>query len=172
VKGLDSADAVEVKQLRARVAELDAREPERVEVSVLDAEDRGGLSAIAEDIHLRAQDLRETADRIVAAIDRLEGPVPAHPAAPEPRERPRPISAAASAPREAPVRAAERRGDGELGGGPMRMLTALAGTRDRRATRVQFGMLAGFSCGGGTFAKYLSILRTTGLVTGTVRRSP
>jgi DNA-binding IclR family transcriptional regulator len=66
--------------------------------------------------------------------------------------------------REAPQRAAIASGD--LSGGPMKMLEALAGARDGRAKRTQLGMLAGFSAGGGTFAKYLSTLRSAGLVEG------
>lgn len=55
---------------------------------------------------------------------------------------------------------------GALGGGPMRMLGALAGYPDGRATRVQLGMLSGFTPSGGTFAKYLSQLRSADLVRG------
>lgn len=169
VKGLDNADAVEVKQLRARVAELDAREPERVEVSVLDADDRGGLRAIAADIHQRAQDLRETADRIVAAIARLEAPVVARPAAGEPRERPQSVSAA-PAPREAvePRPRSTRVEAGSIRGGARRMLQQLARCGGS-LSKQQLGVLAEVNSGSGTFSTYLGDLRAAGYIENGVR---
>ncbi len=50
-------------------------------------------------------------------------------------------------------------GAGDVGGGPRKILAALAATKDRAATRTQLAFLAGFSHGGGSYARYLTTLR-------------
>jgi hypothetical protein len=50
--------------------------------------------------------------------------------------------------------------DAKIGSGPLRILQALALTRDRAATRVQLAFLSGFAHGGGSYARYLSTLRS------------
>lgn len=55
-------------------------------------------------------------------------------------------------------------GDGNLPGGPLKMLKALAGYHPNSYTRNQFGALSGYSASGGTFGKYLGILKRGGFV--------
>jgi hypothetical protein len=149
-----AADPAEAAQLRARVAELEAE--------VADLRDDA----------LAAEDRAEAAEEAITAARNILGPVPVYtPRAEKPSIPARPVATVkpqtaplplVTSPRPTPPRAQ----DGSLGGGPMKILAALAGTRDGRATRTQLGMLAGFSAGGGTFAKYLSQLRSADLVAG------
>ncbi|PZR07092.1 MAG: hypothetical protein DI536_28975 [Archangium gephyra] len=71
---------------------------------------------------------------------------------PEPRQRP-----------AARARSDQQGGQG-LGGGERAMLEALVSRHPTPLTRNQVAMLSGYAAGGGTFAKYLSTLKSGGFV--------
>jgi hypothetical protein len=134
----------EVAALRARLAEAEQREPERVEVPVLAP---GDIAAIEQHI----AELRGMAGSLEIALSRAvrppaTAPRPAAPA-PRPAERPRPAP----------------EGDAALGRAHRAILTVLAQFPAGRTKR-QLGMLTGYSAKGGGFNNALSALRSAGLI--------
>jgi hypothetical protein len=138
----------QVRQLRAALADAQARQPERVEVPVLTGADRSALENAA-------ATLADISGKISAALRQ-----PA--AAPLPAPRP-PAAPAVPAPPRAPAALAE--GAPQIKAGAMRMLTALARQHPLKVTRSQLATLGGVKKSGGTFSSYFSALRTGGLIT-------
>ena len=138
--------AAENRDLRAQLAEAGQREPERVEVPVLQP---GDVAALEQAI----TGLRDMAGSLEIALSRA-----ARPATPAPR-------AIAPAPRQAertrPAPAPE--GDAVLSKSQRAILSVLAQFPDGRTKR-QVGMLTGYSAKGGGFNNALSALRTAGLI--------
>jgi hypothetical protein len=137
----------EVAALRARLAEAEQREPERVEVPVLAP---GDIAAIEQHI----AELRGMAGSLEIALSRAVRPAavvprPAAAPAPRPAERPRPATAP--------------EGDTVLSKAQRAILTVLAQFPDGRTKR-QLGMLTGYSAKGGGFNNALGSLRTAGLI--------
>jgi hypothetical protein len=156
-----TADPAEMRQLRDRVAQLEARPPERVEVPVLRDGEAAALGAVADKLNAAVESIVGGLNRIITARSAAT-PVPARPAPVARREPPRPTESA-PARREAPQRAANSSG-GPLGSGPMKILAALAGYPDSRATRTQLGVIAGYSPNAGGFRNNLSALRQAGFI--------
>jgi hypothetical protein len=157
VKTAGTADPPEVarlsaenQDLRAQLAEAEARPAERVEVPVIPASDRAALDqAIAA--------IRDVAGGLEIALSRAAAPAPAPrpvPQAPAPAPRPH---------RVAPVAAAPAEGSPPLSKAQRSVLTVLAQFPEGRTKR-QLAMLAGYSAKGGGFNNSLSSLRTAGLI--------
>jgi hypothetical protein len=136
----------ENRDLRAKLAEVQATPAERVEVPVLPAGDRAALDqAIAA--------IRDVAGGLEIALSRAAAPAP-RPAAQPPVPQPRPA---------APVPAVPAEGSAPLSKAQRAVLTVLAQFPDGRTKR-QLAMLAGYSAKGGGFNSSLSSLRTSGLI--------
>jgi hypothetical protein len=176
---IETAKADDPKALRARIRELEhhlsetaARslaeraaaappEPVRIEVPVLQKGEIERALQFAEQLRTAATEAFDAADAIQSVIqsvlDAQRGETAVAIAPP---------AKASSAPRPARTASAPRAASEALASGPRKILEALAGTREGRATRTQLGFLSGFSAGGGTFQKYASTLRTAGFITG------
>ena len=77
----------------------------------------------------------------------------------DPSRRPAPVPA----PAPQPTSTSEESGD--LGKGERKLLTVLGQFYPASRTRVQLGMLAGYSSSGGTFGNYFGLLKRKGLIT-------
>nr|WP_227026943.1 helicase HerA-like domain-containing protein [Corallococcus soli] len=152
--------------LRARVAALQqqlAQRPvpaeARVEVPVLSVKERAALEKLVGRASVDLEATRTKLDGLCAAVEQLAGrlrPLP-HPVAQVHAQGPRPGRAS---PPAAPV----PQGAGRLPKGARDMLVALAGTLLPALTRNQVATLSGLKVTGGTFNKYLSLLRTSGFI--------
>lgn len=141
----------QVRELRAALAAAQGREPERVEVPVLNNADRRALEAAL-------SILQDLAGKLSAVVAPPSGPVPGvRPARPR---RP------AATPTEAKTAAAAQAPGGrvQIKAGALRMLTALARQYPLKVTRAQLATLGGVKKSGGTFGSYFSMLRTAGLI--------
>jgi hypothetical protein len=156
------ATAEDPKALRRRVLELEAQlakaggtrvEEKRVEVSVLKAEHVARLEKAVARFSEALEHVRPVATELVGLVRSAKTPTP----------RLAPVHAAPKVERMRPVTVTTER-TGSLPKGARDMLTALASTLRPTLSRNQVATLAGLKVTGGTFAKYLSILRTGGLV--------
>ena len=139
----------QVRDLTAQLAAAHAREPERVEVPVVDPADEAAIEQ-----HITA--LRDVAGSLELALSRAARPAPA----------PRAPAAAPARPAAAPARppaVSQGPGDITLGRAHRVILTVLAQFPAGRTKR-QLGMLAGYSTRGGGFNNALGALRTAGLI--------
>jgi hypothetical protein len=160
----------QVAALRAEVAELRAREPERVEVPVLMPGDCAAVEQVVTGIRDLSGELATVASRLEAALARARTPERSTAAqtrrpAPEripaprnawPRTVPDPADPAGLASMPAPDVPA-------LSKAQRAILTVLAQFPDGRTKR-QVGMLTGYSTKGGGFNNALGALRTSGLI--------
>jgi hypothetical protein len=157
-----TADPAEVRQLRDRVAELEARPPERVDVPVLRDGEVAALGAVAETLNAAVEAIVGGLNRIVATRH-VAGPIPARQAPVARREPPRPTECAPTR-REAPQRAANAsRDDRRFRAGARRILQACAQFPDRGVTKPQIVALAKVKAGG-TFSTYFGELTAAGFV--------
>jgi hypothetical protein len=147
----DDADVrrlrAENRDLRAKLTAAEAREPERIEVSVITP---GDMAALEQQVTA----MRDIADRLELAMRAAQRPA----AAPKPVPAPRAVPER----REPPV-SAPAAGDITLSKAQRAVLTVLAQFPDGRTKR-QLAMLAGYSAKGGGFNNSLSSLRTAGLI--------
>jgi hypothetical protein len=171
----------DVDALKARIAELETQvaesgntitaEPVIVEKPVLAGDDLELVKTLCLTFARISSEIVALGRRIASAIEdsevfetlngsaeavevRTESALTAPPARgvkPSAPESPGDTSEAASA-------------SGQLGGGARKMLEALAGYRDGRASRNQLGALAGYVASGGSFRTYLSALRAAGYI--------
>jgi hypothetical protein len=184
---IEAAKQNDPKQLRQQVIERDRKiqqlevllqqktvEVERIEVSVLKAEDVERLKHVLqkyEDVTKKAaakwQQLNdETKNAFVAlasTIDAARAVVPKSKAVPQPLRNTQPPRAVQ--PPQTP-RSKSTNGTSKLGRGPLRILEALAALHPKSLSRNQVSTLAGFSPRSSTFANYLSALRTGGHIEG------
>lgn len=164
---------------------------ERVEVPVLTADHLGqlrtlvdGLDALCLRAHEGAELLGLAASQITAALDRVVntranqrgGLVSADATKTSPPSQLRPAVEARPGGRDSaehaktspPARRDQRdpavENDPPIGGGETKLLAALAGYKGGSASRIQLGMLAGYTSSGGTFQKYVSTLKSAGLL--------
>ncbi len=163
---IERAKKEDPRELRRRIAELEARKPaaapapieKRVEVPILKDAQLRRLEVLAGRMERQAEALINTAKILkLRPVDVRQ------------TFSPRAFEAAAhKAPLVArPVRTAASNGGGPLKAGARRMLAALAARHPTPLSRQQVGTLAGISTRGGTFSDYLSMLRTSGYVAET-----
>lgn len=177
----DDAEDEGEPELIARIAELEeqlavaleplpASEPERIEVPVLTDADRALLETIAEQLKLAREKAYETVlqyetarDRAVELINAItERVTPYYDPPPQTlASKPRPSPAEGNAP---PVRAADNAsGAAALQKAHRAVLAAIA--QHKRLSKVQAGILSGYSPGSGHFGNVLGTLRALGYIT-------
>ncbi|MGD0053335.1 MAG: hypothetical protein ABSD03_16140 [Vulcanimicrobiaceae bacterium] len=172
-------DPGEVAQLRATIAHLEAREPERVEVSVLTDVDRTLLRAVVEEFVVQGAAHRSALDHglsaLTAVVHQLSSAVeqpargPAKVVLPERGETFNGHRRTAAAPRRQPAPRPESAvcapsDAGDLAVAPSAVLMAVAERPDGVATRAQVAALTGYSVRKSTLRNALSALRTRGLI--------
>jgi hypothetical protein len=148
----DARLEAENRDLRARLAEAEAREPERVEIPVVSPGDMAALEQAT-------SAMRDAAAVVELALSQAVRPEAARPA---PAVPPAHRAAPARVPAPAPAAAATS-GDVTLSKAQRAILTVLAQFPDGRSKR-QLGLLAGYSAKGGGFNNALSSLRTSALI--------
>lgn len=139
----------EVTRLRAELAAVSQREPERVEVPVLAP---GDMAALEQAI----TGLRDVAGGLEIALSRASAP-------PSPQAPRKPAAPPRSAPQPSAETILASSGDAALGKAQRAILTVLAQFPDGRTKR-QLAMLAGYSPNSGGFNGTLASLRSSGLI--------
>lgn len=146
----------QIAELQRQLTERPAAAPERVEVPMVDAATLGRIEqatrAIQEAAGAAAAAARDVAQKLAAP----------RPAPPHPRE----AMPAPRAPRAAPAHRTppDSAAGSELGAGPRKMLTVLAMRHPTPLSKVQLGILSGYTPGGSTFRTYFPMLTRRALV--------
>jgi len=175
------AQADDPKALRTRIAELERQlkgqpkqpapvpkpaEPIKVNVPVFDADTRREMTSMMENLQRLSERIGNNVMSARGLVDAL------------PKALPNRIAALAAAPVARPTVLGPRTGGQRVprdltedaGAGPQlkkgarSMLYALASMYPRTLTRTQLATLAGLAPGSGTYASYMSALRTAGLI--------
>jgi len=164
-----------IAQLEAQLKKQPAGRVEQVEVAVIKPKELTRLTTLLNryetalmkgaekwsSLQIEAKDALVT---LASALDAVRAAVPATKTRPAPspvklKPAAGPTWTATTARRSKPMN-----GELKIGGGPQRILEAIASLHPDPLTRAQVSTLSGFSPRSGTFANYLSTLRTNGLI--------
>jgi hypothetical protein len=153
----------EVRSLRGELARAKSAAPapavQRIEVPVITTSDHQTFKGMFEATRSDLERATAKLDNLGSVLSDFARKVP-----PPPISRVMGVTRADAAPVKSRAPAPRVEGDSTLPRGARDMLTALAQTFLPSLSRGQVAMLAGLKVTGGTFAKYLSILKTGGHV--------
>jgi hypothetical protein len=163
------ADPGEVRRLEQRVAELEARPPERVEVPVLREGEPDRLRVMVDELRRAAADVMAVGAGIGAALEAAVHAAASAPISAALQSRADGGASVRKARATVTAPAAARRSPapdltGDLGQAPAAVLGALATYKDGRVTRKQVAALTGYSVRKSTLRNALSALRTRALI--------